>query len=499
MKRFPIYFLIFLLLIQISFSEESSAQVDESISPESGLLPLLSDRNMLLLSMSAEDYPVTPGDIYKLSYLTANAPVSHEVIVESDFTINLNVFGKTKAENISFTDFKKIVEYRVTQAYPDSTPSITILSNGRFQVYMKGEVQKADYITAWGLTRLSQVIDGRLTPYSSIRDMEITSREGAGRKYDLFMAQRFGEKEQDPYIKPGDTIVVSKREREVEITGEVRRPEKYQLLPAEGLKDLIEFYGDGFTVLANKSRIILERLVTESDKIAESFTLDLSLGYDQELELKDLDTIFVPQKTARLPVVYLEGAISSDIESKEGEEAQPESSNKVTVTFKEGDTAYNILWPRRNLIYPAADLPNSFISRDGNGKVIPVNLEKLLYDYDPSQDIELMPYDHIIIPFRQFFVMVTGGVHDPGRYPYVPEKTSQYYINLAGGIDPERGSDSVVITDRNNNKRDKQSILEPEDRVFVPYSFSYHFLKYTPLVISSITAVLSILIAAGVF
>ena len=122
-----------------------------------------------------------------------------------------------------------------------------------------------------------------------------------------------------------------------------------------------------------------------------------------------------------------------------------------------------------------------------------------MYDYDPSQDIELMPYDHIIIPFRQFFVMVTGGVHDPGRYPYVPEKTSQYYINLAGGIDPERGSDSVVITDRNNNKRDKQSILEPEDRVFVPYSFSYHFLKYTPLVISSITAVLSILIAAGVF
>ena len=501
MKKFPICFLIFILLIPVGFSQDRSEEISEGVTPESGLFPLLSDRNMLLLSMSAEDYPVTPGDIYKLTYLSATNPVSQEVIVESDFTVNLNIFGKIKGDNIIFAQLKDLVEDRITQAYPDSTPSFTILSNGRFQVYIKGEVNGAAYITAWALTRLSQVIGGRLTVYSSIRDIEIVSRNGMGKKYDLFRAKRFGEKEQDPYLKPGDTIVVSKREREVEIRGEVRRAGKYQLLASDSLKELIEYYGDGFTELANHSRIILQRLVTGSDKIAESFALDLSQGYKQELGLKDLDVIFVPQKTERLPIVYLEGAISSGIEPKKGEGEEEELVdiyNKTIVSFKDGDTIYNILWPRRNLIYPAADLPNSFISRNGKEEIIAINLEKLLYDYDSSLDVELKPYDHIVIPFRQFFVNVTGGVYNPGRYPYVPEKTYRYYVNLAGGIDPERGSKNVIVTDLDNERRNKQSFLEPEDRVHVPYSFGYYFVKYFPIITSSVSAILSILIASGV-
>ena len=764
MKKFPICILIFILLIPVGFSQDRSEEISKGVPPESGLFPLLSDRNMLLLSMSAEDYPVTPGDIYKLTYLSAANPVSQEVIVESDFTVNLNIFGKIKGENIIFAQLKDLVEDRVTQAYPDSTPSFTILSNGRFQVYIKGEVNGAAYITAWGLTRLSQVIGGRLTAYSSIRDIEIVSRNGMGkkydlfrakrfgekkqdpylkpvativvskrerevqlsgdikrpgkyqllpyeglrqlihyygdgfteladkervkldrfitgdskvaetiyldlskgyyqgiplkdldritvpantnrlpvvyfegalqsdaqfgtqtsnkiplrfkegetlysvllsiknmispvadlpnafltrkgesqpipidlekllyeydpsvdlvirpydrivipfgkfeifitgevetsewlavesltrlsdvvnkyltnyssirdieilsshgesRKYDLFRAKRFGEKEQDPYLKPGDTIVVSKREREVEIRGEVKRAGKYQLLASDSLKELIEYYGDSFTEIANVSRVVLQRLVTGSDKIAESFSLDLSQGYKQELGLKDLDVIFVPQKTERLPIVYLEGAISSGIELKKGEEeggVLVDIYSKTIVSFKDGDTIYNILWPRRNLIYPAADLPNSFISRNGKEQIIPINLEKLLYDYDSSLDVELKPYDHIIIPFRQFFVNVTGGVYNPRRYPYVPEKTYLYYVNLAGGIDPERGSKNVIVTDLDNERRNKQSFLEPEDRVHIPYSFGYYFVKYFPIITSSVSAILSILIASG--
>lgn len=47
-------------------------------------------REMLLLSLSTDDYPVTPGDIYRLTYIPADVPISLDVVVESDFTVNLS-------------------------------------------------------------------------------------------------------------------------------------------------------------------------------------------------------------------------------------------------------------------------------------------------------------------------------------------------------------------------------------------------------------------------
>lgn len=503
MRKAALCLLLLLFVISAASSEDTTQEATERLSPESGLVPLLSDKNMLLLSMSTKEYPVTPGDIYKISYLSADHPISHEVIVGSDFTINLNVLGKLNGRDLTFVDFKRIIEKRIVQGYPDSTPSVIILTNGRFQVYIKGEVDTADYITVWGLSRLSQVIKGRLTPYSSIRDIKLVSQGGATKEYDLFKARRFGEKEQDPYLRPGDTVVIGKRDREVRISGAVRRPGSYQLLPHEGIEELVERYGDGFTELADRSRVKLDRLVTDGKKIAESVGLDLSQGYDEELALNDLDHIFVPEKTKRLPVLYIEGAVDPGLAT--GKETTPVSeeyqrTNKITVTFKPGTTLYDLMWAYKNALNPAADLQNSLIVRNGRQEIITVDLGRLLYEYAPRYDLELQPFDRVIVPYRQFFVTVTGAVHNPGPYPYVPEKTYMHYINLAGGTDPERGNPRrVSVFDRNNETVPKQSILEPESSIHVPYAFSYYFVKYFPIITSSISAILSILIAAGLF
>jgi len=768
MKKFYLFLSIFVLIITPAFSQEFNLTGDSTKNLEPAELqsvsPISVNTERLLLSMSSEDYPVTPGDVYNLTYLRSNRLVSQQIIVESDYTVKLSIFGEINAKNLTFPAFKKLLEKKISEAYPDSMPSVTILSNGLFQVYIKGEVTQSNYVTCWGLSRLSQIIKDYLTPYSSmrnvkiihvngtsnqfdlfkakrfgikeedpylkpgdiiivfkrdreiqikgqvkrpgeyqllpgeglkelieyygdgfteladksriridrfitdkdediaetlyldvtkeysnkialrdldivyvppkierlpvvyfegaigesdnfqnkipyrfkkgetlytalqsmkklispmadltnafltresesqiinvnlqkllynydpaddielmpydrivipfgkfeifikgevksskwlvvesltrlsevvseyltdyssIRDIEIVSSNGESNKYDLFRAQRFGEKEQDPYLKPGDTIIVSKRDREVKITGEVRRPGRYQLLPGEGLRELIEYYGDGFTELADKTRIELDRYVTGSDKIAERFIIDLRMGYDKEFDLKDLDSIHIPKKTKRLPVIYIEGAIKPpEIDTKESvtiEERKVQSSNKITVMYKEGTTLYDVLWARKNLLFPMADLSNSYIRREGLKDVVPVNLEKLLYEYDKKYDLILKPYDHIIIPFKQFFVIVLGGVKNPGTYPYVPNKTYEYYISLAGGVDPERGSTCRVrIYDRNNKRRSNKSIIDPEDRIVVPYSLSYYGLKYFTIITSSISTLITILIAGGV-
>jgi polysaccharide export outer membrane protein len=456
-------------------------------------------REMLLLSLSARDYPVTPGDVYRLSYRSADASISFDAVVESDLTVNLGFFGKMAAPDLTFLELKRQVEQRVLGIYPQSSPSITIVSNGIFQVRVEGEVTEAGEATAWGLSRLSQVVASRLTPYSSIRDVTVVSPSDAKHCYDLFRALRFGEEEQDPYVGPGDTVILSKRDRSIELVGEVKRPGTYQPLPHEGLEELIEYYGDGFTVQADPSRIRVERLVTDGRTIAESFIVDLSTSMDAKIELCDMDTLVVPPKMDRLPVVFVEGAIipqsgtdSNPIAPRAATDARAGEYSKFPVQIKEGATLYQILLDRRDQIYPTADLAHAYLVRRNPDEVVPVDLERLLFAYRPQDDVVLRAYDHLVIPFRWFSVAVTGAVRQPGVYPYVPDKTFQYYVDMAGGIDPERGRPgSVQVFDRAGQKLPSDSLLDPEGKVEVPYSFSFYFFKYFPIVVSASLAVVT--------
>ncbi len=494
MKKQVFCVLLLILTSLLCFSQEGTESTlsDISLSSASERLPPIT-YNRLLLAMSNPEYPVMPGDVYKLNYLSSHQLVSMEVIVSSDFIINLAIFGKINAKNMTFNKIKSIVEEKVEQAYPGSTPSLILISVGSFQVYITGEVKQSVNITAWGLTLLSEVVGQHLTPYSSNRDIEVLPEQGRGRQYDLFKAKRFGMKEEDPYLKPGDTIIISKRDRAVSISGQVRRPSQYQLLPGEGLQELIQYYGDAFTELADKSRIKIDRFITGSEKPAETMYLDLSKGYDDEFLLKDLDVVVVPTKIDKLPIVYFEGALGKQFETEGGQVV--DTANKVTYRFKEGETLYSALFALRGSISPVAALANSFIIRLGHTELIPVNIEKLLYNYNPIDDIELKPYDSIIIPFKQFFVSVSGAVISPGRYPYVPNRTYEYYVSLAGGIDPDKNTNNkVIIKDMEEILRTTEAVIQPEDKIYVPAnSFFHNFNKYFPLITTGLTLGISIM------
>ena len=108
-----------------------------------------------------------------------------------------------------------------------------VIPHGSLDVFVTGEVKQASWVNVKALTRLSQILGDLSTAYSSTRDLKIRSASGEERSYDLFRAKRYGELFQDPYLAPGDMVIVEKAERRVRITGEVKRPGEYQLLPGE--------------------------------------------------------------------------------------------------------------------------------------------------------------------------------------------------------------------------------------------------------------------------
>ena len=209
--------------------------------------------------MSNANYPVTPGDIYRLTYEQGNALSTLDIQVGSDSTIQLNIFGKLNAAGMSFLAVKQAIERAFSGAYPRSFPSLAIASVGTFHVFVKGETPAAKNVEAWGMSRLSEILEGGLDPYSSIRNIKVSSRDGTERQYDLFLFERSGLEDQNPYVRPGDfgDNLDGWEDRRDRRRGETAG--KYQPLPSDRLEELIEVLGGGLTAAADVSRIRIDQ------------------------------------------------------------------------------------------------------------------------------------------------------------------------------------------------------------------------------------------------
>jgi len=347
-----------------------------------------------------------------------------------------------------------------------------VIPYGSMNVFVTGEVAKSSWVGITGLTRLRDVVTPLLTRYSSIRDVVVKTKNGSEKRYDLFKADRYGDLSQDPFLRPGDEIRLSSLKNLITIQGEVRRPGTYQLLAGEGLKELIEIYADGFTEKANTSRISLLHYLSDNSPVGEKLQFDYLKSPETKLRLYDL--VNVPSLQELLPVVWFEGAVAVGSTG-----SSPETSQRMAYNFMPGETASQAALTNRKLFSAVSDLASSYIVHV-DGSQTPINLAKFIYDYDLTNDVPLKANDTIIVPFRQFFVSVSGAVRYPGRYPYIPNRTWEYYIGLAGGFDTDRNTgQKIIIYDVNSQKvaiAERQ--IKPEDNIVAESnSFTYNMLR----------------------
>ena len=306
---------------------------------------------------------------------------------------------------------------------------------------------------------------------------------------------------QNPYLRPGDVITINKFDRKVSISGAVKRGGSYELKDGENLIQLIEYYGDGFKEQADLSRVEITRIVDAKDKTGQKIFLNLE-NMDKDYELKNYDSIYVDTLSDRMPVMFMEGAVmqSSSQHTGDADFVLAEGSTKVTVSFNLDENYGSFLRRRKNwFVSPVSDIKNAYIER-GN-QIIPIDISKILYDPDYYCDILVEPNDVLQIPFIQFFVSVAGSVYNPGRYPYLPNKTYEYYIGLAGGfITSQNAREAVSIKTVEGKKLSKKDIILPESTITAKTnSFLFYFNQYAPVIttiLSIITSLFTIMIYA---
>jgi len=490
-------------LSQISLDQwnvNQSAIVQSEIANDTGRISPDTD---VRVAMATPLYPVTPGDVYTLSFAIGTEPIVFSIPVDSTYRLRIANLAVIDGAGKTFVELKKQVENVVIKNYPMSGVQFSLTQPAVFTVTVVGEVQQTTEPRVWALSRLSEVVAASKTDYSSLREVVVSYANGRKRTYDLFKAERDGDMSQDPYLTPGAVITLKRAERIVTLKGSIERPGIYQPIAGENLRTLLYYYGGRPTERADLRSIDLVRFVGADSGLGTRQVV--SMDSADEI-LRDRDTITVPSMEERNPVFFIEGAIDPLEDGADGSTLDArtgvEGTNRVKYVFLPGETLVHAIQQYRNYFTQVADLEAGYLIRQGTK--YPVNLSHILYSKDYSDDRLLEPNDVLIVPFRQLFVTVAGAVENPGRYPYVPDRNWHYYVGLAGGIDEDRNTKQVVkVSDMNDKKLPSSASIPPEAIIVVKSnSFLYHFNRVAPIITTILSGIYTftyILVLSGIF
>lgn len=437
------------------------------------------------LAMSTKGYPVTAGDVYTLAFAVGGSTVTTIITVDRTYKVRVANLAVLDVYGMTYAQLKSQVEAIVIKNVPMSGVQFVLTTPAVFTVTVSGEVKETRTRQAWALTRLSQVLKGTFTDYSSYRKVKVSSADGKSKNYDLFKAVRFGDLDQDPYLRPGDEVEVQRAERQVTIEGAVERPGTYQLVTGEDLLSLIYYQAGGLTDYADLGRVELHRF--DAAEKTTSVTYLTKTDIENNLKLFNHDWINIVSSEDLLPVMFIEGAVSQNKDLDDVAQMK-----KITVRFDYNMNYSFLISQYAEYFNEVADLSSAYVIR--RGEVIPIDLSKILYDRSYISDLAVEPYDILEVPFKMYYVTVSGAVHNPGRYPYVKDRTWDYYIGLAGGfVDEKNSGDAIVIRDINGKKLSLNDPITPETNIKAKAnSFTYYFGQFAPVV----TTVLSIITAA---
>lgn len=409
---------------------------------------------------SSPDYMVTTGDVYTLTYNAMNTVVKYVIVVDPTYKVRVSNLGIIDAKGKTFFELKKEVEDIVTANYPMSAVQLVLSSPSTFKITVAGEVGTVHEQRVSGLVRLSSVVSGNANSNTSQRFVTVEDEDGNVNSYDLFQAQRFGDMSQDPFVRPNDTVILQPYQRRVSISGSVRRGGTYELLEGENLKALIDYYGGGFSILADTENIILSRNLSDFAKSGQVVYLN-EKDYNNNLALLNLDSIYVGSKADLQRTVFVQGAINS------GATAGAMLTQSAAFRFEEGETYAHFARAHRGMFSDAADFSAAYVYRDGES--ISIDLYSMVFDPEYESSLTLQADDILVIPFRQFFVTVAGAVTSPGRYPYIPDRKWDYYMALAGGYNTSiNNPDTIEITTLEGKTLSTDDFILPETTITAP-------------------------------
>lgn len=407
------------------------------------------------------NYRLGPGDevvidIWGTSQNTIRRQIS------PDGTINLEKIGPVNLNGMTVTEANNYLKKILGKTYsgldtPDGTLEIRLtLGNARtIQINVMGEVIQPG---TYALSSFSTVFHalyraGGVNSIGSLRNVQVTRNGKNVATVDVYEFIMKGKTQDDIRLQEGDVIIVPAYEALVQISGNVKRPMKFEMKKDETLSTLLNYAG-GFSSDAYTRSLRVVRQNGEEYEINTVKEIDYSVYRMRNGDVVTAEAI-LNRFTNKLEIrgaVYRPGIYQLSGQLNTVRELVDEAKGLM------GDAFTN----RAVLQREREDLTSEVISVDIRGILA-----------GTSPDIPLQKNDILYIPSIHDLedrgdVAIFGEVAKPDSYPFSDNMTLEDLIIRAGGL---REAASTVRVDVSRRIKDPKS-TQYTDSIGQTYTFS---------------------------
>lgn len=398
------------------------------------------------------NYRLGPGDeviidIWGTSQNTIRQQIS------PDGTINIEKIGPVSLSGMTVSEANGYLKRVLGKTYsgldaPDGTLEIRLtLGNTRtIQINVMGEVVQPG---TYALSSFSTVFHalyraGGVSDIGSLRNVQVTRNGKTVAKVDVYDFIMKGKTQDDIRLQEGDVIIVPAYEALVQISGNVKRPMKFEMKKNETLATLINYAG-GFSADAYTRSLRVVRQNGEEYEINTVKEIDYSAYPMRNGDVVTAEAI-LNRFTNKLEVrgaVYRPGIYQLNGEI-----------NTVRALVNEAKGLTGDAFTNRAVLQRERE--------DLTTEIISVDVRSIMAGTSP--DIPLQKNDILYIPSIHDLedrgdVAIFGEVAKPDSYSYSDNMTLEDLIIRAGGL---RESASTVRVDVSRRIKDPKSTVSTD-------------------------------------
>ena len=401
------------------------------------------------------NYRLGPGDEVVIDIWGASQNTIRQQ-VSPDGTINLEQLGPVFLSGMTIDRAQQYLTGELRKIYSDQSNQIRVtLGNTRtIQINVMGEVvQPGTYaLSAFSTVFHALYRAGGVSGIGSLRNVKVSRGGQIVATVDVYQFIMQGKTRDDIRLEEGDVIIVPAYDALVQITGNVKRPMRYEMKKGETLSTLLKYAG-GFT----------------SDAYTKSLRIVRQNGKEYQVNTVD-DTDYSVCKMHDGDVVTAEAILDRFTNKLEvrGAVYRPgiyELGGKLNTVRELVDKADGLMadaFTGRAVLYRERE--------NKTREVKQIDIRAIMEGTQP--DIPLQKNDVLYIPSIHDLedlgnVQIYGEVAHPGDYPYADNMTLEDLVITAGGL---RESASVVRVDVARRIKDPKST---ESSATIGQTFSF--------------------------
>lgn len=426
-----------------------SRSIDGSIDPEEGSIPVDSLKRIKPRASSANkqrwgqsifsagassiadsyvgavgpEYALGPGDEIILT-IWGQKDARYQIELDRDGQVAIELVGVISLNGQTVRSAEELLRKRLTKVYAglndgSTQMDLTLGKLKRVRVYVTGDAKKPGSFMLSGNTSVLAALFQAGGPSNLGTEREIEVRRGNQiLKIDLYDYLARGQRPSRDILQDGDLVRIPRKGKVVVIEGDIGRPGEYELLPKEGVKELLGYAG-GLNATTASASITAMRLFENGRRDAVVLPTPAEVLAGKNADLADGDSLKIYKGVDRAAATaYLEGEIRYP----------------GNYPVASGMTLGKIIEQAGGLT-PSAYERRALISR-----VLPDSSPMVLrHDLSQGEGPVIQALDRIKIAnrFDMIYpdsVYISGAVRSPGSYLWEQGMTVKDLILRAGGF-----------------------------------------------------------------